>query len=88
MPVSVRSLRGVKFLDDRVANPSYVGLALIGVAMVLIGPWRFDMLWIAVTIGLYVALAATGLLLYTPTLSRQIRVYDRLRRLTRCVRSR
>jgi len=70
------TLRGVKFLDDRVANPSYVGLAVLGVAMVLIGPWRFEMLWIAVAIALYVALAAIGLLLFTPTLSRQIRAYE------------
>ena len=70
------TLRGVKFLDDRVANPAYVGLAVLGVAMVLIGPWRFEMVWIAVSIALYIALAAVGLFLYSPTLSRQIRVYE------------
>lgn len=69
-------LRGVKFLDDRVANPSYLGLGILGVAMVLIGPWEFEMLWIAVSIGLYLALMVIGVAVYSPTLSRQIRVYE------------
>jgi uncharacterized membrane protein len=70
------TLRGVKFLDDRIANPAYIGLAVLGVLMVLIGPWRFEMPWIAVSIGLYVLLAVVGIALYTPTLSRQISVYE------------
>lgn len=70
------ALRGVKFLDDRVANPAYLLLGAVGVAMVLIGPWRFETLWIAVSIGLYLALALVGFGLYSPTLSRQIRVYE------------
>lgn len=70
------ALRGVKFLDDRVANPAYLLLGAVGVAMVLIGPWEFEALWIAVSIGLYIALAGIGFGLYSPTLSRQIRVYE------------
>jgi len=70
------ALRGVKFLDDRVANPSYVGLGVVGVLMVLTGPWEFETAWIAISIGLYVALAVVAFGLYSPTLSRQIRVYE------------
>jgi uncharacterized membrane protein len=70
------TLRGVKFIDDRVANPSYIGLAVVGVLLVLTGPWRFEMLWIAVSIGLYLLLMVVGIAVYTPTLSRQIRVYE------------
>ena len=70
------ALKGVKFLDDRVANPAYIGLAILGIAMVLIGPWRFEMLWIALSIALYVVLMGVGIGLYSPTLSRQIRVYE------------
>ncbi|HEX2141583.1 MAG TPA: DUF2269 family protein [Candidatus Limnocylindria bacterium] len=70
------TLRGVKFLDDRVANPSYIALAVVGVLLVLTGPWEFEMLWIAVSIGLYILLAVVGLFLYSPTLSRQIGVYE------------
>jgi uncharacterized membrane protein len=70
------TLRGIKFLDDRVANPAYIALAIVGVLLVLTGPWRFDMLWIAVSIGLYILLAVIGFAVYSPTLSRQIAVYE------------
>lgn len=70
------TLRGVKLLDDRVANPAYVGLGLVGVLMVLVGPWEFETAWIAISIGLYAILALVGFGLYTPTLSRQIRAYE------------
>jgi uncharacterized membrane protein len=70
------ALRGVKFIDDRIANPAYIGLGAVGVLLVLTGPWRFEMLWIAIAIALYVALMVIGIGVYTPTLSRQIRVYE------------
>lgn len=70
------TLRGVKILDDRVANPAYIGLAIVGVLLVIVGPWQFEQLWLAVSIGLYIALAVIGFGLYTPTLSQQIRVFE------------
>lgn len=70
------ALRGVKFLDDRVANPAYLLLGAVGVTMVLIGPYEFETLWIAVSIGLYAALALVAFGFYSPTLARQIRVYE------------
>lgn len=69
-------LRGIKFLDDRVANPAYIGIAVAGVVMVLIGPHEFEELWLAVSIALYVLMAAVGLLIYTPTLRDQIAAYE------------
>lgn len=70
------ALRGVKFLDDRVANPSYIGLGIVGVLLVLTGPWEFEQLWVAASIVLYIALAVVGFAFFSPTLSRQIRVYE------------
>lgn len=70
------ALRGVKFLDDRLANPAFIGLGIVGVLLVLTGPYEFDMPWIIVSIALYVTLAVVGLALYSPTLARQIRVYE------------
>ena len=70
------ALKGVKILDDRVANPSYIGLGAVGVLMVLTGPWEFETFWIAVSIGLYLALAVVAFGFYSPTLSRQIRAYE------------
>lgn len=70
------ALRGIKFMDDRIANPAYVGLAVVGVILVFIGPYEFEQLWIAVSIGLYLALVVIGLFLYTPTLRNQIAAYE------------
>ncbi len=69
-------LRGVKLIDDRIANPAYIGLGIVGVLLVLTGPWDFLQPWVAVSIGLYILLAVVGFALYSPTLSRQIRVYE------------
>lgn len=70
------TLRGVKLLDSRLANPAYIGLGVLGVLMVLIGPYQFETVWVAISIGLYLLLALVGFGLYSPTLSRQIRAYE------------
>jgi uncharacterized membrane protein len=70
------ALRGIKFLDDRVANPSYAGLLVVGIILVLIGPYEFTTFWVAVAIGLYVLMAVVAIAFYTPTLKRQIAAYE------------
>lgn len=70
------ALRGIKFLDDRVANPSYAGLLVVGIAMVLIGPYEFTTFWVAVAIALYVVMGAVAFFFYSPTLKRQIAAYE------------
>jgi len=66
------ALRGVKVLDDRIANPAYGLLAVTGVAMILVGrlPWTTP--WLLTSIVLYVVLLVVGLFGYTPLLRRQI----------------
>ena len=70
------ALRGIKFLDDRVANPSYGGLLIVGILLVLLGPWEFTQFWVYASIALYVALGAVAIFLYSPTLKRQIAAYE------------
>lgn len=70
------ALRGIKFLDDRVANPSYAGLLVVGIILVLIGPYDFTDFWVAVAIGLYVLMFVVAVALYSPTLKRQIAAYE------------
>jgi uncharacterized membrane protein len=70
------ALRGIKFLDDRVANPSYAGLLVVGIILVLIGPYEFTTFWVAVAIGLYLVMGAVAILLYSPTLKSQIAAYE------------
>jgi uncharacterized membrane protein len=70
------ALKTIKFMDDRIANPAYIGLAIVGVILVLIGPYDFEDLWVIVAIGLYVLLVVIGLGLYSPVLKRQIASYE------------
>jgi uncharacterized membrane protein len=69
-------LRGIKFLDDRVANPAYAGLLLIGLLLIFIGPYDLTDTWVLIAIGLYVVMGAVALLFYSPTLTRQIAAYE------------
>jgi uncharacterized membrane protein len=70
------ALRGIKFLEDRVANPSYAGLLVVGIILVLTGPYDFTTFWVAVAIGLYIFMGAVAILFYSPTLKRQIAAYE------------
>jgi uncharacterized membrane protein len=70
------ALRGIKFMDDRVANPAYGGLLVVGIILVLIGPYDFTTFWVAVAIGLYLVMAAVAIVFYSPTLKRQIAAYE------------
>ena len=65
-------LAGIKFLDDRVANPAYGVLFLSGLAMVFAGRWSITSLWLVVAIVLFIAIAVLGFAVFTPLLRRQI----------------
>lgn len=68
------ALHGVKFMDDYFANPAYILLLLSGLAMVFIARYQLTSFWIAGAIVLWIIAIALGYGVYTPTLSRQIRV--------------
>jgi len=70
------ALRGIKFLDDRVANPSYAGLLIVGILLVLFGPWEFTQFWVYGAIVLYLLMGTVAFFFYSPTLKRQIEVYE------------
>jgi uncharacterized membrane protein len=70
------TLRTVKLLDDRIANPAY-GVSLItGLAMVFIGGLSFTTPWILLSLVLYVLVVLIAFLGYTPTLRRQIELAE------------
>jgi uncharacterized membrane protein len=69
-------LRGIKVLDDRFANPAYGLLLVTGLTMVAISGVRITDLWIAASLALYALAVVGGALLYTPTLRRQIEVFE------------
>ena len=68
------ALRGVKFIDDYIANPCYVLLPLTGVTLMWRDGYTFDNAhWAGLALVLWVVLAAVALGLYSPALRGQIR---------------
>lgn len=70
------TLRGIKLIDDRIANPAYGLLLVTGLLMVFVGRLQLTIPWLLTALVLYVFVVLVGLLGYTPTLRRQIRVLD------------
>jgi hypothetical protein len=71
------ALRGIKFLDDRVANPAYGGLLVTGLAMTFVGHLSLTTTRF-VQIGLigFIAVAVIAAAIYSPALSKQIKTLD------------
>ena len=53
-------VRGVKILDDRIANPAYVLLFVTGAAMVFLGRLSWTTPWLLAALVLYACVAARG----------------------------
>ena len=66
------TLKGIKLLDDRIANPAYGVLLVTGILMVFMAGYSITTLWIDITLVLFVVLAVLALTQYTPTLRSQI----------------
>ena len=71
------ALRGIKFIDDWIANPAYLLMLPTGAAMVLIGGYSFRTAWISWALGLWVVLVLAGFFGYSPALRAQIAAVDR-----------
>lgn len=70
------TLRGIKFLDDYIANPAYVALLLTGLAMVFTTNIPLTTFWIAAALVLWFITFLVGFFLYTPTLRNQINALE------------
>lgn len=70
------TLRGIKILDDRIANPAYGLLLITGIGMVLISGLTFRTPWIAVSLVLFVVTIIVAAAGYTPTLRKQIELAE------------
>jgi uncharacterized membrane protein len=70
------ALKGVKFLDDRIANPAYGFLLITGLLMVFLVPFPITTLWIVIALVLYAALLLLALFVYTPALRQQIKLVE------------
>ena len=70
------ALKGVKFLDDRIANPAYGVLLISGLLMVYLLPVPITSLWIVIALILYAALVVLALFFYTPALRTQVKLAE------------
>lgn len=68
------ALKGIKKLDDYVANPCYLGLGISGPLMVYLGNWPWTTTWVWCSLALYAILSVLGVAVYSPLLKRQIAV--------------
>ncbi len=71
------ALRGVKFLDDRMANPAYGLLLLSGLAMVWVGQLDVRAFWIGASLALWVVAIGVAAGVYTPLLKNQIAAIEK-----------
>ena len=70
------TLRGIKLIDDRFANPAYGMLLITGLLMVYQARPMLTAPWLLTALVLYGSLVLLGLLGYTPTLKRQIQLLE------------
>ncbi len=70
------ALKGIKFIDDRIANPAYGVLLITGLLMVWVQHWPIGSLWIILALIFFAALAGLGFRVYSPLLRNQIRLVD------------
>ncbi|HKW71254.1 MAG TPA: DUF2269 family protein [Candidatus Dormibacteraeota bacterium] len=68
------ALKGIKFIDDRIANPSYGVVLITGLLMIFAGNWGFK-LWIVLALILFAVLIAGGVT-YTISLRNQVKLAD------------
>jgi uncharacterized membrane protein len=70
------ALKGIKFIDDRIANPSYGVVLITGIAMVFLIGYKITTLWIDIALLLFVALIVLAATQYTPTLRNQVKLAE------------
>jgi uncharacterized membrane protein len=70
------TLRTIKLMDDRVANPLYGLLAVSGLFMVFTAGYPLTTLWIAAALVLYVIVLVIAVTLITPSFQRSLRALE------------
>jgi uncharacterized membrane protein len=70
------ALRGVRMLDNRIANPAYGLLLLTGFALVGMGHIRMTTPWVLTSLILYVVLVIIAAAGYTPTLRQSAKALE------------
>jgi hypothetical protein len=71
------ALKGIAFIDRRVANPAYGLLLITGLVLILIGPtWGLGNGWVASALILFALLIVVAIGFYSRVIRQQIKVMD------------
>ena len=70
------ALKGIKFIDDRIANPAYGVVLITGLLMVFVGHWSITSLWIILALLLFVGVVVVAVAFYSPLLRNLIKLAD------------
>ena len=71
------TIRGIRAIDRRVANPAYALLLVTGLAMVLFSGVPLAQVWLAIAVALYVAAALVGYFVFGPVVRRELAALER-----------
>ncbi len=69
-------LQGIRYLDQRVANPAYAFLVVTGLTMVALGDVRLTTPWVTAGLVVYIVAVVLGLRGFSPALRRQIQAVE------------
>ncbi len=75
--VLVFTLKSIRRLDMRLANPAYGLLLISGLAMAFTVPFPLTTPWILTALILYALVAVVGIVVYAPIFRRQIQFAER-----------
>ena len=70
------TMKTIKFIDDRFANPAYALLLLTGLFMVFNAGYPLTTLWIAAALTLYVIVLLIAFLVISPNFRTQLRALE------------
>ncbi len=73
---TVFTLKTIRFLDSRLANPSYAVTLLAGLWMAFVVPFPLMTPWILASIILYLLIAALGVGVYVPIFRKQLKLAE------------
>jgi Predicted integral membrane protein (DUF2269) len=70
------ALKGIAFIDNRVANPAYGGLLITGLVLLAVGQWGFGG-WVIAALILFALLIVVAVGFYSRVVRQQIEVLDK-----------
>lgn len=73
----VFTIRGIRWIDRRIANPAYALLLVTGVALAIAGGVPLTRGWLALALALYLAAAAVGVLVFGPVVRKELAALER-----------